>query len=138
MLKDKDISSNEARSYDRRVVNIQKALRARRGELHKLRREAGRLDAWLRKKAGGDRSRGDQRGGNRGRSKGKGRGSKSPREKAASSAPMTLGDISGLLSALDSTDERKEKKISSKKAGMRKLGNLGAHRGKRGSYKKKE
>jgi len=49
-----------------------------------------------------------------------------------------LGDISGLLSALDSTDEKKEKKISSKKAGMRKLGNLGAHRGNRGSYKKKE
>jgi DNA polymerase sigma len=138
LLKDKDISSNEARSYDRRVVNIQKALRARRGELHKLRREAGRLDAWLRKKSGGDRSRGDKRGDNRGRGKGKGRGSKSPRDKAPSSGPMTLGDISGLLSAFDSTGEKKEKKKSSKKAGMRKLGNLGAHRGKRGSYKKKE
>jgi hypothetical protein len=138
LLKDKDISSNEARSYDRRVVNIQKALRARRGELHKLRREAGRLDAWLRKKAGENRSRGEQRGGSRGRGKDKSRGSKSPRDKAVSNAPMTLGDISGLFSALDSTDEKKERKVSSKKAGRRKLGNLSAHRGNRGSYKKKE
>ena len=138
LLKDKDVTTNEARSYDRRVVNIQKALRARRGELHKLRREAGRLDAWIRKKAGGERGRGGRSGGDRARGKGKGRGSKSPRDKAPSNAPMTLGDISGLLSALDSTEEKKEKKISSKKAGMRKLGNLGAHRGSRGSYKKKE
>ena len=49
MLKDKSINSKEVNSYDRRVHNIQKALRKRRGEMHKLRREAGRLDAWLRK-----------------------------------------------------------------------------------------
>lgn len=130
LLKDKNINANEARSYDRRVQNIQKALRQRRGELHKLRREVGRLEAWLRKKSNpkpGNRGR-DRRGGN-----------SKPRQSKEASGPMTLGDISGLLSSLDSeSSSKKTKKVNSKKAGMRKLGNLGAHRGSRSRYKKKE
>jgi hypothetical protein len=52
---------------------------------------------------------------------------------------MTLGDISGLLSEINTqSTTKKPKKVSSKKAGMRKLGNLGAHRGSRGQYQKKD
>ena len=131
MLKDKNINSKEVGSYDRRVHNIQKALRKRRGEMHKLRREAGRLDAWLRKKSGNQ---------NRGRGRGKGnrRGQK-PRDKKEDSGPMTLGDISGLLSGMGAeSSSKRTRKVSSKKAGMRKMGNLGAHRGSRSQFKKKE
>ena len=129
LLKDKNINSKEINSYDRRVQNIQKALRQRRGEMHKLRREAGRLDAWMRKKAG---SRTGHRGG------GKRKGSKS-RKKEQDSGPMTLGDISGLLSGSSSDGSSKRtRKVSSKKAGMRKMGNFSAHRGSRGQFKKKE
>ena len=132
LLKDKNINSNEARSYDRRTLSIQRALRQLRGDLHKLRRESGRLEAWLRKKAG-NQSRGRRDDRNTNQRKPKSGGSKE------SSGPMTLGDISGLLSQLDNqTTSKKPKKISSKKAGMRKLGNLGAHRGSRGSYQKKD
>ncbi len=132
LLKDKNINSNEARSYDRRTLSIQRALRQLRGDLHKLRRESGRLDAWLRKKAGNQsRGRRDGRKGNQ--RKPKSQGSKE------SSGPMTLGDISGLLSEIgNQTTSKKPKKVSSKKAGMRKLGNLGAHRGSRGKYEKKD
>jgi hypothetical protein len=131
LLKDKSINSNEARSYDRRVQNIQKALRERRGEMHKLRRESGRLEAWSRKKSGGNQ--GGRRGGNRKQFKPR---SDKPKE---SSGPMTLGDISGLLSGLGAeSSSKKQKKVSSKKAGMKKLGNLGAHRGSRSQYQKKE
>ena len=129
LLKDKNINSKEVGSYDRRVQNIQKALRQRRGEMHKLRREAGRLDAWLRKKSNpqqGNRNRGKRKGG-----KGK--------KQQESSGPMTLGDISGLLSGMGSeTSSKRTRKVSSKKAGMRKMGNLSAHRGSRGQLKKKD
>jgi len=129
LLKDKDINKNEARSYDRRVQNLQKALRQRRSDLHKLRRESGRLEAWLRKKSSGDSTR-------RGNRKKSGRG-KTPKQD--NSGPITLGDISGLLSGISSEPTpKKSRKVSSKKAGMRKLGNLGAHRGSRSQYKKKE
>ena len=131
LLKDKNINSKEINSYDRRVHNIQKALRQRRGEMHKLRREAGRLDAWLRKKSG-DQNR------SRGRGKGNRKGSK-PGSKKDNSGPMTLGDISGLLSGMDTDSSSKRvRKVSSKKAGMKKMGNLAAHRGSRGQFKKKD
>tara|TARA_B100000767_G_scaffold274841_1_gene309214 strand:+ start:2135 stop:4225 length:2091 start_codon:yes stop_codon:yes gene_type:complete len=133
LLKDKSINSSEVRSYDRRTQNIQRALRQRRGEMHKLRRESGRLEAWMRKK-NSNQSRGRSRDGH----KGKSRQSK-PDKPKESSGPMTLGDISGLLSEMNTPESsRKPKKVSSKKAGMRKLGNLGAHRGSRGQYQKKE
>ena len=129
LLKDKNINSKEVGSYDRRVQNIQKALRQRRGEMHKLRREAGRLDAWLRKKSNPQQSNR-----NRGKRKG-GRGKK----QEESSGQMTLGDISGLLSGMTSEPSSKRtRKVSSKKAGMRKMGNLSAHRGSRGHLKKKD
>ncbi len=129
LLKDKNINSKEVNSYDRRVQNIQKVLRQRRGEMHKLRREAGRLDAWLRKKSGSQSN-------HRGRGKHRGTKSRKPKE---NSGPMTLGDISGLLSEIKTeTSSKKTKKVSSKKAGMRKMGDLSAHRGSRGQYKKKE
>ncbi len=133
LLKDKNINAGEAKSYDRRTQNIQRALRQRRGDLHKLRRENGRLEAWLRKKSGGN-----SHGKSHGRHQGKSRNDKSE-PKTKSSGPMTLGDISGLLSAIESEPtSKKEKRVSSKKAGMRKLGTIGSNRGTRGQYKKKE
>ena len=129
LLKDKNINSKEINSYDRRVHNIQKALRQRRGEMHKLRREAGRLDAWLRKKTSG-----------KSRSKGHGsRRSSKPQKGKGESGPMTLGDISGLLSGMgEDSSSKRIRKVSSKKAGMKKMGNFAAHRGSRGQFKKKD
>ena len=96
--------------------------------MHKLRREAGRLDAWLRKKSNPQ--------GNRGRGRRKGGKVKKTQE---SSGPMTLGDISGLLSGMgDESSSKRTRKVSSKKAGMRKMGNLSAHRGSRRQFKKKD
>jgi DNA polymerase sigma len=133
LLKDKNINAGEAKSYDRRTQNIQRALRQRRGDLHKLRRESGRLEAWLRKKSGSQ-----SRGKGRDRQKGKNRNDKSG-STAKSSGPMTLGDISGLLSTIGTEPTaKKEKRVSAKKAGMRKLGSIGSNRGVRGQYKKKE
>jgi len=129
LLKDKNINSKEVNSYDRRVHNIQKVLRKRRGEMHKLRRESGRLDAWLRKKSGEQ---------NRNRSRGSRKGNKKGNKKQ-DSGPVTLGDISGLLSGMGTQNRSKRvRKVSSKKAGMRKMGNLSAHRGSRGQLKKKD
>lgn len=129
LLKDKNINSKEVNSYDRRVHNIQKVLRKRRGEMHKLRRESGRLDAWLRKKSGEQ---------NRNRSRGSRKGNKKGNKKQ-DSGPVTLGDISGLLSGMGTENRSKRvRKVSSKKAGMRKMGNLSAHRGSRGQLKKKD
>ena len=55
------------------------------------------------------------------------------------SGTVTLGDLSSLLSSIENEDtSKKVRKVSAKKAGMKKLGNLGAHRGSRGSFKKKE
>jgi hypothetical protein len=133
LLKDKSINSNEVRSYDRQSQNIQRALRQRRGEMHKLRRESGRLEAWIRKKDSRP-PRGGNRDGNRDKSR-----TPKPAASKESTGPMTLGDISGLLSEMNSlAPSKKPKKVSSKKAGMRKLGNLGAHRGSRGQYQKKD
>lgn len=126
MLKDKNINKNEARSFDRRVQNIQKALRQRRGEMHGIRRELGRLDAWLRKKSNSSSHR-------------PARPANKKKESKPANAPMTLGDISGMFAAIESkTDSKKTRKSSAKKAGMRKLGNLSAHRGTRNTYTKKD
>ena len=97
--------------------------------MHKLRREAGRLDAWLRKKSNPQQTN---------RSRGKRKGGKGKKQEE-SSGPMTLGDISGLLSGMSKEPSSKRtRKVSSKKAGMRKMGNLSAHRGSRGQLKKKD
>ena len=101
------------------------------GKCNKLRREAGRLDAWLRKKSGGQ---------NRGKGRGKGnrRGQKT-REKKEDSGPMTLGDISGLLAGMGTeSSSKRTRKVSSKKAECAKWATLGAHRGTRSQFKKKE
>ena len=129
LLKDKNINSKEVNSYDRRVHNIQKALRQLRGEMHKLRRESGRLDAWLRKKTSSHaRSKGGR---NQRRS--------NTRKGREDSGPMTLGDISGLLSTVgEDSSSKRIRKVSSKKAGMKKMGNFSAHRGTRRQFKKKD
>jgi hypothetical protein len=128
LLKDIKITTNQIHSYDRRVKNILRAIRQRQGEMHKLRREAGRLDAWLRKK----QKTGSHRGGKRDQNR--------SRKKEVSNAPITIGDISELIIGKESPriSSKKERKSSSKKVGMRKLGNLDAHRGSRGQYKPKD
>ena len=97
----------------------------RKGEYQKLRREIGRIDAWIRISKGGKQQ------------KGSGRNKKS-RDKPIS-GPVTLGDLSNLLSQTsENVSSKKPKKVSSKKAGMKKLGNLSAHRGTRKTYQRKD
>jgi len=127
LLKDLKLGRNGAKSYDKRVYNINRAIHNGRSEFQKLRREIGRLDAWLRISKGGGKS-------NKGRSR-----KDSNRGEKVTSGPVTLGDLSDLLAQSgQSSSTKKTKKISSKKAGMKKLGNFSAHRGTRGSYNRKE
>ncbi|MDP6869400.1 MAG: nucleotidyltransferase domain-containing protein [Candidatus Poseidoniaceae archaeon] len=131
LLKDKNVSHNEVKSHDKQIQNVQKILRKKRGQIHKLRRELGRLDAWIRKQTqprSGSGKRYDKRKGGR------------KNKPVDHNMPITLGDISGLLSGekTQSISSKKEKRSSSKKAGMKKLSNFGAHRGKRSSYQKKD
>ena len=129
LLKDKNVNRKEVVSFDRRVQKLQKVVRQRRTELHKLRREVGRLEAWMRKKTNKNRSHNKRK---------NPRGGKSSGKNKPNSGPVTLGDISGLLSAVENEiSTKKVRKINAKKAGMRKLGDLSAHRGERGSFKRK-
>jgi len=126
LLKEQKVSSNEIRAHDRRIQNIQKILRKRRAEIHKLRREQGRLDAWIRKQK-------------QPRDAKKRRSNVRKKKNTNSSGPMTLGDISGLLSGFeDKKDEKKKKKNPTKKSSMKRLGNISAHRGNRSSFKPKD
>jgi hypothetical protein len=97
-----------------------------------MRREAGRLDAWLRKKQNGNSNKRSNNS-KRGRQKDKIR-------ESDSNAQLTIGDISQLLSSNNnvSNESKKIRKTKSKKAGMKKLGNLGAQRGKRSQFKPKD
>ena len=127
LLKDANLTKSGARSYDRRVYNIRRALQERKGELQKQRREMGRLDAWLRIQSG-------SKSGGR-----KPRGKKGGKKERTISGPVTLGDLSDMFSnSSDKKDGKKVKKVNSKKAGMKKLGNLSAHRGSRTTYKRKD
>lgn len=132
LLKDVQISSGQVLSYNRRIKSLQKAIRQRQTELHKMRREAGRLDAWIRKKqsANSNKRSNDSK---RGREKDKTRGHDS-------NATFTIGDISQLLSNSNtaSSESKKVRKTKSKKAGMKKLGNIGAQRGERSQFKPKD
>ncbi|CAI8156740.1 MAG: Uncharacterised protein [Methanobacteriota archaeon] len=131
LLKDVKISSGQVLSYNRRVKSLQKAIRQRQNELHKMRRESGRLDAWLRKKQNGNSNK---------RYNNSKRGKQKDRKRSDSNAPLTIGDISQLLSSSNnvSSESKKVRKTKSKKAGMKKLGNLGAQRGKRSQFKPKD
>ena len=130
LLKDKNVNRKEVISFDRRVQKLQKVVRQRRTELHKLRREVGRLEAWMRKKSSKNKNHSKRK---------NHRGRKSSGTSKPNAGPVTLGDISGLLSAVENEgSSKKVRKINAKKAGMRKLGNLSAHRGERGSFKRKD
>ena len=125
LLKEANIGKNGVKSYDKRVYNINRAIHQRKGEYQKLRREIGRLDAWIRISKGGKQQKGGER-------------ATKSREKPIS-GPVTLGDLSNLLNQTnDSGSSKKPKKVSSKKAGMKKLGNLSAHRGSRKTYQRKD
>ncbi len=125
LLKEANIGKNGVKSYDKRVYNINRAIHQRKGEYQKLRREIGRLDAWIRISKGGKQQKGGER-------------ATKSREKPIS-GPVTLGDLSNLLNQTnDSSPSKKPKKVSSKKAGMKKLGNLSAHRGSRKTYQRKD
>lgn len=125
LLKEANIGKHGVKSYDKRVYNINRAIHQRKGEYQKLRREIGRLDAWIRISKGGKQQKGGER-------------ATKSREKPIS-GPVTLGDLSNLLNQTnDSSPSKKPKKVSSKKAGMKKLGNLSAHRGSRKTYQRKD
>jgi hypothetical protein len=127
LLKDLKFGKNGAKSYDKRVYNINRAIHNSRSEFQKLRREIGRLDAWLRISKGKGKS-------NKGRDR-----RDSNKSGKVTSGPVTLGDLSDLLAqSSQSSSTKKTKKVSSKKAGMKKLGNFSAHRGSRGTYNRKD
>ena len=150
LLKEEDVSKSGMKSWDKRANSIMKALRQRRNQMHTLRREKGRLEAWMRK---GVRRSTERKGAPRGQSPGTGnrreyRGpSKAEKEeirkKAASGATISLGDLETLLSSgglkgLTSGDSVSSKKQRKRKSAMKNLGNLSAHRGSRNRYSRKD
>ena len=150
LLKEEDVSKSGMKSWDKRANSIMRVLRQRRNQMHSLRREKGRIEAWMR--MGAKRSN-ERKGVPRGKSQGAGnrreyRGpSKAEKEeirkKAASGATISLGDLDTLLSSgglksLVSDDSVTSKKQRKKKSAMKNLGDLSAHRGSRNRYSRKD
>jgi hypothetical protein len=106
LLKEEDVSKSGMKSWDKRANSIMRALRQRRNQMHSLRREKGRLEAWIRKdekrpsvRKGSpkDQARGT---GNRREHRGPSQAEKEEiRKKAASGATISLGDLDTLLSS---------------------------------------
>ncbi len=150
LLKEEDVSKSGMKSWDKRANSIMRALRQRRNQMHSLRREKGRLEAWMRKD---EKTSNSRKGGSKSHSRGTGnrreyRGpSKAEKEeirkKAASGATISLGDLDTLLSSgglkgLTSDDSNSGKKQRKKKSAMKNLGDLSAHRGSRNRYSRKD
>ena len=150
LLKEEDVSKSGMKSLDKRANSIMRALRQRRNQMHSLRREKGRLEAWMRKdgkkpntRKGGSKSH-SRGSGNRREYRGPSKAEKEEvRKKAASGATISLGDLDTLLSSgglkgLTSDDSNSGKKQRKKKSAMKNLGNLSAHRGTRNRYSRKD
>ena len=150
LLKEEDVSKSGMKSWDKRANSIMRALRQRRNQMHSLRREKGRLEAWMRKdgkkpntRKGGSKSH-SRGSGNRREYRGPSKAEKEEvRKKAASGATISLGDLDTLLSSgglkgLTSDDSNSGKKQRKKKSAMKNLGNLSAHRGTRNRYSRKD
>ena len=150
LLNEEDVSKSGMKSWDKRANSIMRALRQRRNQMHSLRREKGRIEAWMRM---GDKRSNERKGGPKGqpRSTGNRRESRGPsksekdeiRKKAASGATISLGDLDTLLSSgglkgLTSDDSNSGKKQRKKKSAMKNLGDLSAHRGSRNRYSRKD
>ena len=150
LLKEEDVSKSGMKSWDKRANSIMRALRQRRNQMHSLRREKGRLEAWMR--MGAKRSN-ERKGVPKGQSRsvGKRREYRGPskaekeeiRKKAASGATISLGDLDTLLSSgglkgLTSDESTTGKKQRKKKSAMKNLGDLSAHRGSRNRYSRKD
>ena len=115
VIKDIKVTPWEEKSYNRRIAKLFEEQKVKRDELHNIRREAGRLDAFLRvdrKKReraikGGGRGDGGS-GGKRGHGGRRGPDVEEVRRKAATGESMSLDDLSALLDSggLDSIKKK--------------------------------
>tara|TARA_B110000003_G_scaffold202319_1_gene201021 strand:- start:4211 stop:6391 length:2181 start_codon:yes stop_codon:yes gene_type:complete len=153
MLKDLDLNFSDAMQFDKKAQKLVRVIGKRRTEFRRLRREKGRLDAWVRISSNPsphrNKNRG-QKGGGKKRSK-SGSADWKPRnngprpedvqQRAASGGTLSLTDLDVLLNSggfknvtkgqpTAKTSRRQERK---KKANAR---NLTAHRGARSKSKK--
>ena len=152
MLKDMDLNFSDAMQFDKKAHKLLKVIDQRRTELRRLRREKGRLDAWVR--ISSNTSRGNKRHGKKGggkRQKKSGSADWKPRnngpkpedvqQRAASGGTLSLTDLDVLLNsgglstvakkqptAKSSRRQERKKKINSR--------NLTPHRGERSQSKK--
>jgi hypothetical protein len=152
MLKDMDLNFSDAMQFDKKAHKLLKVIDQRRTELRRLRREKGRLDAWVR--ISSNTSRGNKRHGKKGggkRQKKSGSADWKPRnngpkpedvqQRAASGGTLSLTDLDVLLNsgglstvakkqptAKSSRRQERKKKVNSR--------NLTPHRGERSQSKK--
>lgn len=152
MLKDMDLNFSDAMQFDKKAHKLLKVIDQRRTELRRLRREKGRLDAWVR--ISSNASRGNKRHGQKSggkRQKKSGSADWKPRnngpkpedvqQRAASGGTLSLTDLDVLLNsgglssvakkqptAKSSRRQERKKKVNSR--------NLTAHRGERSQSKK--
>lgn len=153
MLKDLDLNFSDALQFDKKASKLMKVIDKRRTELRRLRREKGRLEAWVRISSNPN-PRGNARRGNKGGGKKRTKSgsadwkprNKGPRpedvqKRAAEGGTLSLTDLDVLLNSggLNSvtknqptakTSRRQERK---KKVNAR---NLTPHRGARSQSKK--
>lgn len=158
MLKDLDLNFSDAMQFDKKAHKLMKVIEKRRQELRRLRREKGRLDAWVRISSnpsprGNDR-RGHKGGGHKGGGKKRtksGSADWKPRNngprpeevqaRAASGGTLSLSDLDVLLNSggFNSVTQNKTTPKSSRRQERKKkvnTRNLTAHRGERSQSKK--
>lgn len=157
MLKDMDLNFSDAMQFDKKAHKLLKVIDQRRTELRRLRREKGRLDAWVR--ISSNPSRPSNRPGNKGGGK-RGGGQKrtksgsadwkprnnGPRpeevqQRAASGGTLSLTDLDVLLNSggLSSvTKKQPSPKASRRQERKKKVNarNLTPHRGERSQSRK--
>jgi DNA polymerase sigma len=160
MLKDTDLNFSDAMQFDKKAHKLLKVIDQRRTELRRLRREKGRLEAWVR--ISSNPSRGNNRDGNRGGNRGDNRGGGKKRTKsgsadwkprnngprpedvqqrAASGGTLSLTDLDVLLNSggLSSMNKKQPTAKSSRRQDRKKkinARNLTPHRGERSQSKK--
>jgi len=153
MLKDLDLNFSDAMQFDKKAHKLMKVIDQRRQELRRLRREKGRLDAWVRISSNPSPHKGNhrgQKGGGKKRTK-SGSADWKPRNngprpeevqaRAASGETFSLSDLDILLNSggFNSVTQKKPTAKSSRRQERKKKANargLTAHRGERSQSKK--
>ena len=138
VIKDIKVTPWEEKAYNRRIAKLFEEQKAKRDELHNIRREAGRLDAFMRvdrkkreraSKGGGPGSTGW--GGHHGRGGRRGPDVEEVRRKAATGESMSLEDLSALLDSggLDSITKKHGESEQKRKHKGKQAKKFGAVRG---------